>query len=92
MNNQPCKARTEIVDSSNPKFYTFSVKTSKCSGNCNNINDPYAIICVPDIVKYLNFKVSNLKSRNNKTRHIKWHETSKCECRLDATVCHNKQH
>ena len=23
--------------------------------------------------------------------HIKWHETCKCECRLDAIVCNNKQ-
>ena len=22
---------------------------------------------------------------------IQWHETCKCECRLDATVCNNKQ-
>ena len=26
-----------------------------------------------------------------KTRHIKWHETCNCECRLDANVCNNKQ-
>ena len=43
MNNQVCKARPEIinVNSNNPVFYPFSIKTSKCSGNCNNINDPY---------------------------------------------------
>ena len=53
MSNQPCKARPEIVNvnSNNPIFYPFSIKTSKCSGNCNNINDPCARICVPDIVK-----------------------------------------
>ena len=52
MNNQPCKARPEIINvsSNNPVFYPFSIKTSKCSGNCNNINDPYAKICVPDFV------------------------------------------
>ena len=31
--------------------FPFSIKTSKCSGSCNNINDPSAKICVPDIVK-----------------------------------------
>ena len=31
-------------------------------------------------------------SRTNETRHIKWHETCKCKCRLDASVCNNKQH
>ena len=53
MNNQACKARPEIinVNSNNPKFYPFSIETSKCSGNCNNINDPYARIYVPDTVK-----------------------------------------
>ena len=30
-------------------------------------------------------------SRTNKARHIKLHETCKCECRLDAIVCNNKQ-
>ena len=33
----------------------------------------------------------NLISRTNETRHIKWHETCKCKCRLDASVCNNKQ-
>ena len=41
MSNQPCKTRPEIVNvnSNNPKFYPFSIKTIKCSGNCNNINE-----------------------------------------------------
>ena len=93
MNNQVCKVRPEIVNvnSNEPVFYPFSIKTSKCSGSCNNINDPYAKICVPNVVKDLNVKVSNLMSRTNETRHTKWHETCNCECRLDASVCNNKQ-
>ena len=65
--NQECKVRPEIVDinSNNPIFYPFSVKINKCSGNCNNINDSYARICVSDIVKNLNVKVFNLMSRTN---------------------------
>ena len=30
-------------------------------------------------------------SRTNETRHIEWHELCKCKCRLDASVCGNKQ-
>ena len=30
-------------------------------------------------------------SRTNEIKHIKWHETCKCECRLDAIVFNNKQ-
>ena len=62
MNNQECKGRPEIVNvnSNNPVFYPFSIKTRKCSSNCNNINNPSAKVCVPDIVKDLNVKVFNL--------------------------------
>ena len=72
INNQECKVRPEIVNvnSNEPIFYPFSIRTSKCSGSCNNINDPYAKLCVPDVVKNINIKVFNLMSRTNETRHI----------------------
>ena len=35
--------------------------------------------------------VKCLMSRPKETRHIKWHETCKCKCRLDASVCNDKQ-
>ena len=58
MTNQECKVRPQIVivNSDEPVFYPFSIKTSKCSGSCNKINDPYAKMCVPDVVKNLNVK------------------------------------
>ena len=85
-NNQECKIRPEIVNvnSDEPVFYPFSIKTSKCSGSCNNIHNPYEKLCVPDVVKNVNVKVFNLMSRTNKIRLIEWHETCKCICRLDA--------
>ena len=93
MYNQKCKVRLEIINdnSDEPVFYLFSIKTSKCSGSCHNINDPYAKMCVPDVLRNLNVKVFNLMSRTNETRHIKWLESCKCKCRLDASVCNNKQ-
>ena len=30
-------------------------------------------------------------SRTNETRHIEWHETCKCICRLDKIICNSKQ-
>ena len=93
MKNQECKVRPEIVDinSNNPIFYPFSIKINKCSGSCNNINSPYAKICVPDVIKYLNLKVFNLMSTANETKRIIWHETCKCICRLDKIICNSKQ-
>ena len=93
MNNQKCKIRPEIVhvNSDETAFFPFSIKTSKCSGSCNNMNDPFAKLCVPDVVKNINLKVFNLISRTNETRHIKFHETCKYKCRLDASIGNNKQ-
>ena len=56
MKNQECKTRPQVINinSNNPIFYPFSIKINKCSGNCNNINNQYAKICVPDVMlKYL---------------------------------------
>ena len=72
MNNQKCKTRPQVVNvnGDEPVFFPFSIKTSKCSCSCNNINHPYAKMCVPDVVRNLNVKVLNLMSRTNETRHI----------------------
>ena len=72
MNNQECKARPNIMDVNNnePVFYPCSIKVNKCSGSCSNINNPYAKLCVPDIIKNINVKVFNLMSRINETRQI----------------------
>ena len=72
LNNQECKVRPQIVNvySNEPVFFLFSIKTSKCSGSCNNINDPHAKLCVPDIVKNLNVKAFKLILQTNETRHI----------------------
>ena len=71
MKNQERKVRPEIinVNSNELVFYPFSIKTSTCSGSCNNISDPYAKICVPDVIKDLNIKVFNLVAITNETRH-----------------------
>ena len=87
MANQKCNVRPEVlnVNSDDPVFYSFSIKTIKCSGSCSNINEPYAKMCVSDVIENINVKVFN------KTRHIKWHEICECKCRLDARVCNNKK-
>ena len=48
-------------------------------------------MCVPDVAKNFNIKVSNLMSRTNETTHIKLHETCECKCRLDPSVCNYKK-
>ena len=42
MNYQECRVRpqTVSVNSEEPVSFPFSIKTSKCIGSCNNINEP----------------------------------------------------
>ena len=93
MNNQEWRIRPEIINVNNNEnsFYSYSIELNKSSGSYNNINDPYAKLCVSDVVQNVNVKLFNLMSRTNETRHIEWHKTCKCKCRLDASVCNNKQ-
>ena len=72
-------------------FYSSSITIHKCKGSCNTIIYPYAKLCAPDTIKNINVKAFNLMSRTNETRHIEWHKTCNCKCRLDASVCNNKQ-
>ena len=53
MNNQECQVRPEIINinSNELLFYPYTVKMNKCCGSCNNTNDPYAKMCIPDVVK-----------------------------------------
>ena len=54
MNNQECKIRRKIIDIKNNEptlYYPFSISVNKCSDNYNNINHPYAKLCVPDVIK-----------------------------------------
>ena len=53
MNNQECKMRSEIIsfNPNEPVFYPFNIKVNKSSGGCNNINDPYAKLCVQVLSK-----------------------------------------
>ena len=54
-------SRPEIINlnTDEPVFYPLSVKVNKCGGDCNNINDRMAILCVPDIVRDMNITVFN---------------------------------
>ena len=56
MNYQECKIRTNNnnINTNEPLLYPYSIKVNKCSGSCNNINDPYAKLYVPYVVKNIN--------------------------------------
>ena len=50
MNNEELKVRPQVVNVNSKElvFFRFSIKRS---GSCNNVDDSYAKLCVPDIAK-----------------------------------------
>ena len=70
MSNQECKIRPIImnINSDKPSFYySYSIFVNKCSGSCNDINDPYAKLCVPDETRHNNFGIIINADVNAKT-------------------------
>ena len=93
--NQKCMPRPKILDVNEglgeALFYPYNVLVNKCSGSCDRLDDPMARLCVSNIIKNVNMKVYNFLMRLNETRNVLWHESCKCVCRLNSSVCNSKQ-
>ena len=93
--NQECKPKPKILNVNEgvgeALFYPYNVLVNKCSGSCNTLEDPMARLCVPNIIKNVNMKVYNFLMRLNETRNVLWHESCKCVCKLNSSVCNSKQ-
>ena len=93
--NQKCMPRPNILDLNEgfgeALFYPYNVLVNKCSGSCNTLDNPMAKLCVPNIIKRINMKVYNFLMRLNGTRNVLWHKIYKCVCKLNSSVCNNKQ-
>ena len=68
-------------------FYPYNVLVNKCSGSCDTSNNPMAKLCVPGIVKRVNMQVYIFLMMLNETRSVLWHESCKCVCKLNSSVC-----
>ena len=71
--------------------FPYDIKVNRCSGSCNDITNPYAEVCVPDIIKNFTVKMFDLMTLTDKTKQITFHESCKCICRLDSIACSKKQ-
>ena len=88
--NRKCMPGRKILDVNEDVgealFYPY-----KCSGSCDTINNPMAKLCVPGIIKRVNMQVYNFLMMLNETRSVLWHKSCKCVCKLNSSVCNNKQ-
>ena len=86
LNDQTFRIRHTVVAINNnkPLCYLFRVSSNKCMENCNSIDDIYARLFFPDVVKDMNVKMLNLKSSVNEKRFISLHKPCKCNFILDG--------
>ena len=93
--NRECMPRPKILNVKEgfgeALFYPYNVLVNKCSGSCDTLDNPMSKICVPKFIKNVNMKFFNFLRRLNETRNVLWHESCKCVCRLNSSVCNSKQ-
>ena len=93
--NQKCMSRPKILDVNEgvgeALFYLYNAQVNKCSGSCNTLDNPMAKLCVLNVIKGVNMQVYNFLMKLNETRNVLWHESCKCVCKLNSSVCNNKQ-
>ena len=93
--NQKCMPRRKILNVNEAigeaLFYPYNVQVNKCSGSCDTLDNPIEKLCVPNVMKELNMKFYNFLTILNETRNVLWHESCKCVCKLNSSVCNNNQ-
>ena len=90
LKNQKCKVRKVIIDHDYMTF-PYKVTVDKCVGSCNDVENLYFKVCLPDSVKKISVKVFDLISRKNVLKNVSFHKSCNCSCLLDENVCKNKQ-
>ena len=65
LKNQECKVRKVIIDNDYMTF-PYKIKVDKCIGSCNDKDNLYFKVCLPDSVKNISIKTLNLISKKKK--------------------------
>ena len=86
LKNEESKVRKVIVDNDYMTF-PYKIRVDRCVGSCNDKENPYFKVCLPDSIKNITVKSFDLLSKKNVLKNISFHETCKCDCLLDEKVC-----
>ena len=90
LKNQECGVRKVVVDNQCMTFL-HKIKVHKCIRSCNDIQNPYFKVCLPEAVKSVSVKRFDLISKKSVLKNISFHQSCKCGCLLDEKVFINKQ-
>ena len=67
--NQECSVKNVIVDN-DYMAYPYKIRVDKCIGSCNDKDNPYFKICLPDSIKNIGVKSFDLSSKKNVLKDI----------------------
>ena len=71
--------------------YPFKISLDRCIGSCNDKENPYFKVCLPNIIENITVKSFDLLTKKNVLKNILLHKPCKCGCLLDEKICNNKQ-
>ena len=71
--------------------FSYKIKVDKCIGNCNDKDNPYFKVCLPDSAQNISVKSFGLFSKKSVLKNISFHQSCKCGCLLDKKVYNNLQ-
>ena len=91
LKNQECKVRKVIVDNDYMTSCTYKIKVDRCVRSCNDVENPYFKVYLPDAVKNISVKSFDLISRKNVLRNVTFHKSCKCGYLLHEKACNSKQ-
>ena len=67
--NQECSVKNVTVDN-DYMAYSYKIRVDKCIGSCNDKDNPYFKICLPDSIKNISVKSFDLLSKKNVLKDI----------------------
>ena len=97
LSNQKCKIQPTLInlhpnEYSHPFHYEpLLVKSDKCFGSCNTINNLSNKVCVSNKTEDLNLSVFNMMAGINESKTLTKYISCKCKSKLDGTKCDSNQ-
>ena len=71
--------------------FPYKIKVDNCIGSCNDKDNPYFKVCLPNSVKNISVKSFDLILEKLVFKNISFHQSCKCGYLLDEKVCNNLQ-
>ena len=70
-------------------YYPFAVKSDRCVGSCNTLNNLSNKVCVSNKTEYLNLSMFNMITGINESKTLTKHISYECTCRLAGRKCNS---